>query len=103
MDPPTRSAMLLPKIPKGICFANVYLGGGIPCFILGLLLSLVVAFLDQCKNSCCCPNLEPLEFAALSPASPKTPYVLLRTENGPCLHSVARPKLEVKFSRSISD
>ena len=44
-----------------------------------------------------------LEFAALSPASPRTPFVLLRTENVPCLHSMAQTTIEVKFSRFIQD
>ena len=89
----TKALKLLPAITWGICFGNVYIGGVLPCYILGLLLSLVVAFLDRCKDCCCCPELEPLEFAALSPASPHTPYILLQTENGTCLYSMAHTKL----------
>ena len=98
---PTKSLMLLPKIPQGICFANVYLGGGIPCFILGLLLSLVVAFLDQCKTSCCCPDSSLLLFHQPL-LEPHSSSFGLRTYPAFTL-CMAQTKIEVKFSRFIQD
>ena len=54
--------------------------GGLPCSILGLILTLVAAFSNQCnccKSSCCCSCCsEPFEFGALLASSPHTPYIL---------------------------
>ena len=86
-------AAILPKLSKSgdqICFQEVYVGGGLPCYILGLLLTLVVTFLDKCKISCSsscscscsCLDLQPLELAALLPRSPDTPFILqIETEH----------------------
>jgi len=51
--------------------------GGLPCSILGLILTLVATFSNQCnccKASCGCS--EPFEFAALVTSSLHTPYIV---------------------------
>ena len=53
---PTKALKLLPEVTWEICFGNVIIGSGLPCYILGLPLSLVVAFLDKCWDSRCCPE-----------------------------------------------
>jgi len=81
------------------CVDGFYLVyGGLPCSILGLLLTLVATFSNQCNcckssccscscscctcscscsSSCCCSCCsEPFEFAALATSSLHTPYIL---------------------------
>ena len=66
------------KLSRGICFGEVYIGGGVPCFRLGVLFSIAVAFLDKCcRSSRRCSDWEPLEFAALQPSSLETPSIVL--------------------------
>ena len=80
---PIRTLKLLPELSRGICFGEVYIGGGVPCFLLGLLFSIVVAFPDNCcRSSRCCSDWEPLEFAALQPSSLETPRIVLQTGKG---------------------
>ena len=90
-------AFILPKLSKSgdqICFEEVYVGGGLPCYFLGLLLTLVATFLDQCNISCSCLDLQPLEFAALLPTSPQTPYILIQTEDSALPPSIDQYNLE---------
>ena len=77
---PIRTLKLLPELSWGICFGEIYIGGGVPCFLLGLLFSIAVAFLDKCCRSLqWCSDWEPLEFAALQPSSLETPSIVLET------------------------
>ena len=62
------------------CATGTYIAFGHPFTILGVILTLVVGFSNQC-NSChachcyaCC--FEPFEFGALLTSSPHTPYIL---------------------------
>ena len=95
-------AFILPKLSKSgdqICFEEVYVGGGLPCYFLGLFLTLVATFLDQCNISCSCSclDLQPLEFAALLPTSPQTPYILIQTEDSALPLSMDQSNLEANF------
>ena len=88
-------AFILPKLSKSgdqICFEEVYVGGGLSCYFLGLLLTLLATFLDQCNISCL--DLQPLEFAALLPTSPQTPYILIQPEDSAVPPSMDQSDLE---------
>ena len=62
------------------CATGTYIAFGHPFTILGVILTLVVAFSNQCNCCLACPCyaccLEPFEFGALLPSSPHTPYIL---------------------------
>ena len=67
--------------PNWICSSGLYLVFGLPCSILGLVLTLVAAFSNRCNccksSSCCCLCCcESLEFGALSTTSPHIPYII---------------------------
>ena len=49
--------------------------GGLPCCLIGITLSLVVAFLDQCTCHCS-SSCESYKFRALLPDSPHASYIL---------------------------
>ena len=56
-----------------------YLVYGLPISLLGLILTLVAAFSNQCSccGTCCCLCCsEPFEFGALATSSPYIPYIL---------------------------
>ena len=73
------------------CATGTYIAFGHPFTILGVILTLVVAFSNQC-NSChsyaCC--FEPFEFGALLTSSPHTPYIL-----GPDGHLVSEENINL--------
>ena len=59
---------------------GIYLGVGLPCSILGLILTLFTVFSNKCnccKGTCCCSSfLKPFEFGALDVSSPHVPFIL---------------------------
>ena len=77
--------------PDWFCSTELFLKLGLPCTIIGLILTLVATFSNQCNccrtcccscetfcccfccNSCCC---EPFQFGALIISSPHVPYIL---------------------------
>ena len=73
ISPPSASDSLLYEKPFYVSF------GGLPISVLGLLLTLLVAFSNQCrcfKSWCCSCFLEPFQFGALLTSSPHTPCIL---------------------------
>ena len=73
-----------------LCGTDFYLGLGLPCSLLGLILTLVTTFSNQyscCRTCCCFCCSEPFEFGALVTSSPYIPYIigpddqLVREEN----------------------
>jgi len=68
-------------VHRVVCANYFYLTfGGLLCSILGLILTLVATFSNQCNccnTSCCCSCFsEPFEFAALATSSLHTPYII---------------------------
>ena len=76
----------LPLVGNGydvVCANDYYFQYGLPCSLLGLILTLVATFSNQCnccKTSCCSScfsePFELFEFAALVTSSLHTPYIL---------------------------
>ena len=63
----------------GLCLTSYYVEFGLPCSLLGLILTLVATFSNQCSccGTCCCLCCsEPFEFGALVTSSPYIPYIL---------------------------
>ena len=63
----------------GLCLTSYYVEFGLPCSLLGLILTLVAALSNQCSRcgTCCCLCCrEPFEFGALVTSSPYIPYIL---------------------------
>ena len=70
-----------PPGPEMWCNLNYYVVyGGLPLSILGLIFTLVAAFLDKCGNDCCCSCchccFQPYELGALVVSSPQDLYIL---------------------------
>ena len=69
-----------------------YFGFGFPTSILGLVLTLVAAFSNQCNccRTCCCKGCsccwEPFTFGAIIASSPRTPSILCSGEGGRLWH-----------------
>ena len=70
-----------PLGPEMWCNLNYYVVyGGLPLSILGLIFTLVAAFLDKCGNDCSCSCcrccFQPYELGALVVSSPQDLYIL---------------------------
>ena len=86
--------------------------GGLPCSILGFILTLVAAFSNRCNccksSSCCCLCFsEPFQFGALVTSSPNIPFILgpdgqLVKEGETDIEENKEEELEMEESKDIN-